>query len=53
MYNTNKSLQMKTPRRLPKIPLNHPQNAFTHIVETNESSTSNNNTKYRDEAEKG
>ena len=27
---SNGELKMKTPRRLPEIPLNHPQKAFTH-----------------------
>ena len=48
-----KDLQMQTPRQLPEIPLNHPQNALTHIFQTNESNTYSNNTKYRDNAEMG
>ena len=37
-------LQTRTPRRLPETPLNHPkQNAFTHIVSTNQSSVNDTN----------
>lgn len=53
MSYASKDLQMQTPRQLPEISLNHPQNALTHILQTNESNTNSNNTKYRNNAEMG